>query len=1138
MGRARHSRRGRGGTVFGPIFSILVVVFVFAVTLPSGSVGFMAMQGGAALAWMLGVAGILGGWAGSHEEAKPADRLFIGAMVLFLGWCGWQLVPLPESWAGFFWRGDAELWKRLSAGASGWTIAVDRFVSIHTLLLWSGLGVLSWGCSRQPKGSFSRAVVLFGLMWMGVLQSILGIFFLRSPTGRICGTFGSPDALGGLLAMTIPVTVGLLFSHIHWRERRGSSILHRLGYDWVVWRNVLLVAAFGIQGTALYFTGSRGAAFATLVAMVMLLVWLGRERPELRSRLWWIGLALLVVTVLFGIQGRRANLMERTFGQSGEFHQAKASRVEIWRSAFALCRNFPYGTGPGGTVLMLPMYQTGAYGRFRLDYAHNDFLQFWGDLGVVGFGALACVLGLVLRRGAGGCRKASENHVESAWWMRGAWAAVLAALFHAQVDFNLSGRPGIQVVFAILCGLLMGENPNDGEFAEIWKGKYRKRWLVRAAILLPICALAVHASLRAALAWRLHDGAAAALGLAVDEHLWFERPDVNPEDVLPVLEKATKLAPGFSKIHCTAAEAQLVRQDQQIQQAAKSILQSSGEEGTDVWNMEALLPSQESALRLAGLALRVEEMKGLESALKEANEAVRLAPWDALARLMRSKVWLRGHSRKMGDEEAALRARRDLELVTALYPLDAGILADACLALAMDAGDPETEEDLLEWGGRALEMDSSLGLTVLRAWRMARIPVSRMLEIPKLPFSFLWSLYTSLQKQNRESEAEDCLLALENSLDRQQPPDDSTLWTPALWKNWNILQAQYRLQIAAERIKRCLKAGDWEGLQRLSETRAKLRHDRFQIEWDRMGLSETSSPVLRRLRLREWEMKQGLFPEWLLEWNLLELESGMSAKWMQETLAEGILLDGISSENLKRLNACRSTMADAKFLEGVLDAKNMEANGKTAEALSRVELLLNSGTVPPRFLHRIGLWRASLLEREGQATAAVEAIQAAAMACSSDSDVKEAMERLGAASRDRLQDMEPQLNIGFRGDRLRLKQVYFSRETEGTNGLRMHLVWRFRGGLPPDLAMEVRIRDQEGRVLVKKNAIVDQETSAHFNRGNPIPGSQWTWTVLFPPKAEEGKRVEILLLSDDKLLISDEGLFYIELNMKKLPLIP
>ena len=72
---------------------------------------------------------------------------------------------------------------------------------------------------------------------------------------------------------------------------------------------------------------------------------------------------------------------------------------------------------------------------------------------------------------------------------------------------------------------------------------------------------------------------------------------------------------------------------------------------------------------------------------------------------------------------------------------------------------------------------------------------------------------------------------------------------------------------------------------------------------------------------------------------------------------------------------------------------------------------------------------------------------------------------------------------------------------------------------------------------MKKNVVLDQEMSAHFNRGNPIPGSQWTWTVLFPPKAEKGKRVEILLSSDNKLLISDEGLFYIELNMEKLPLI-
>ncbi len=1096
------------------------------------------MQGVAALAWMLGVMGVWGGNSQDPVESKSAGRVWGVSVGLLLGWCVIQLIPLPKSWAGVFWLGDTELLKWITVEARGWTIAVDRFVSLHTFLLWSGLGVLAWGCSRQSNGSSTRSFLLFGLMWIGILQSILGIFFLKAPTGRICGTFGSPDALGGLLAMTLPVTVGLLFSHIHWRERRGSSILHRLGYDWTVWRNVLFVAALGIQCTALYFTGSRGAAFGTLVAMSILLIWLGKERVELRSRLLLAGLALLGLMVVFGIQGQRANLMERTFGQSGEFQQAKASRIEIWQSAITLCTKFPFGTGPGGTVLMLPMFQTGAYGRFRLNYAHNDSLQFLGDLGLIGFGALVCALGVVLVRGVRGCRKNSQGRSESVWLIRGTWAAVLAALCHAQVEFNLSGRPAIQVAFAVLCGLLWGATVGGGVTVETPGGTVRRNWLVRVGVLLPICGLAVFCSARAAWAWRLHEGASAALGLALDEHLWFERPDVSLEEAPSVLEKAKELAPGFSKIHSTAAEAQLVWQDQRIQQAARDIVASSDENVPDGWLMDALLPAQEAALKMAGLALRVEERTTMEAALHEADEAVRLAPWDSMARLMRSKVLFRGHSRKLGDADAARRARNDLELVTSLYPLDAGVLADACLALSMSEDDPEIVEDLLHWGGRALEMDASLSLTVLRAWQRAQIPVDRMLDIPQLPFSFLWSLYTHLQKQNRDEEAGDCLLALENGLEREQPPSDSILWTEALWKNWNILRAQYRLQIAAERIKRCLRAGDWEGLHRLSETRATLRHDRFQIEWDRMGLSETSSPVLRRLRLREWEAKPGLFPEWILEWHLLELESGMSAKWTQETLVEVILMDGISSENLKRLNACRSTMADAKMLERLVDAKNAELVGKSAEALSILGAILNREQIPPRFHHRIWLWRAKLLERDGESTAAVEALQKAALICPSDLDILEAMERLGCAPQDDWSDLGPKLDIGFKGERLTLKQAYFSRETEGNKGLQLQLVWRFRGGLPPDLKIEVRIRGPQGQVLMRKNTLVDQEMLARFNRGNPIPGSQWTWTVPVPPKAEEGQRVEILLLSEDKLMTSDEGLSYVELNMKKLPLIP
>ena len=1136
MGRARHSRRGPRRTAFGLFYSILVVVIAFAVTIPMGSVGFSAMQGVAALAWMLGVAGILVGWARSHAETRPAERMMIMAMGLLLGWCGVQLIPLPESWAAIFWRGDAELWKKLSAGTTGWTMAVDRFVSVHTLLLWSGLGALFWGCSRQIRGRSLCSVLLLGLMGLGVLQSILGIFFLKTETGRICGTFGSPDALGGLLAMTLPVTMGLMFSNIHWRDRRGSSILHRLGYDWVIWRGILFAAVMGMQVTALYFTGSRGAAFSALAALSVLLIILGKERVEFRSRLFAAGAVLLVLMVLFGIQGRRANLMDRTFGKNWEFQQATVSRVEIWKSAVALCSGFPFGTGPGGTVLMLPMYQTGAYGRFRLDYAHNDSLQFLGDLGIVGFGALTCILGLVLSRGAGGCRRGAECHGESIWLMRGAWAAVLAALCHAQVDFNLSGRPGIQVVFVILCGLLWGSNPDRDDSAAKCVPPVR-HWLGKAGILLGICALAVVLSLRAAWAWRIHEGAVAALGLTQDAHLWFQRPDVRPEDAVSTLEKAVKMVPGFSKMHCAAAEAQLVWQDRRIQQAARDILATSEEDVPEVLPMDALLPAQEAALRQAGVALRLEEKKMIAVALEEANEAVRLSPWNAMARLLRSNVLFRGMSRKLLDEDAGIRARNDLELVTSLYPLDAGVLADACLALSLGEHTSTNRYELLKWGRRALEIDSSLSLTVLRAWQTAQIPVSLLLEIRPLPISFLWSFYSSLQKQNRDEEAGQCLRVLEKSIETERPPEASILWPPALWKKWNRQQARYRLQIAQERIKRCLRAGEWEKLSTLEETPVELRRNRFRVEWERMDMDETSSPVLRRLRLREWESAHGLLPEWRLEWNLLELEAGMPARWMQDSLVEEILMSGISPENQKRLMACRGTMVDARFLEQVLEAKNSESAGTTAEASARVEALLENELVPPRYFHRIWLWLALLLEKEGQTSGAVEAIQKAALACPSDPDVREAMNRLGCDSRDKLKDLVPKLDFGFRGEKCTLKTAYFTRETEDHDVLHLNLIWRFRGGLPSDLAMEVRIRGQEGRILMRRNTGVDQETSASFNRGNPIPGSLWTWTVPVPPAAEDGRRVEILLSSEGKPMVSDEGLSVLELNMEKLPLI-
>ena len=1141
MARFRHRRSSAGADGFANWFLAGALLLACAATIPLGSVGFLASRLVAAMAWTLGVAGIL--WSPPRDEGDPpsSNRLAAGAVAVLLGWCGWQLCPLPERWTAGVWRGEGELLRQIAADANGLSIALDRFVSLHTLLLWAGLGVLAWACSRQVRGRPLLPFALSGLVLLGVAQSILGIFVMKDPGGRICGTFGSPDALGGLLAMTLPLTLGLVLFLSNQRVLRGRSgfqwWLHRLGDDWRAWRGPVLWVALGIQWTALYFTGSMGASLAAGAAFGVLLVWQGRERPEFRGRLVAMGLVLAVLLVAVGLHGRSRNVLDRALGDSGEFQKSKDSRIEIWLAAAKLCHSFPWGTGPGGTAVALPMYQGGVHGRYRLDYAHNDTLQFLGDLGPAGFGALGILLGLVLWRGARASRGVPENGNSSVWLRRGAWVAVLAALGHVQVEFNLSARPGIQVVFAILCGVLWGARQEGGGRSGISFGPVgaKRRMGAFEKGILAVGAVAVLLSLAAAWAWRLHEGAVAAAGLAPDEHLWFRSPRFESAEALDALSRASRLAPGFSTPHLTRAEVRLALHDQQVRQTALSVMAASETDPADDAPLDAMSPAHEEALSLAGLALRVEEAERLHAALEDADAAVRLAPWDAMARLARGKILFRGSALKQFGADADSRGRRDVEIAVKLYPLDAGVLADACSVLARRPRQPGDLEDLLEWGSKALSMDASLAWTVLDSWRVGKVPVSRILGMSRLPISSLWSLYTLLDKQNRSEDARRCLVALDRCLAEARPPESSSLWNPSMWKRWSIQQAQYRIRLSNEWLKRHLREGDWEGLLSLAESRARFQQDRFQVELDKMELTGTASVVLRRLRLREWEASRGLSPEWTLEWGLLELEAGMPARQLQEPMAEVILMDGISAANLGRLRDCGGALADAPFLTGLLAAKDLEAAGQTKEAVSALTVLTDSGTVPARFVHRILLWQADLLRQAGDTAAAVEALREASLACPSDPDVAAALEHCGEASASELTHGGPDLDIGFKGGQLRLLHACVERDAEEARETALHLVWRFRGGLPPDLKMEVRIRGGEGRLLARKSVSVDKEESAKYNRGNPPVGSRWTWTIPLPPSAESGKRVEVFLLSAEKRLASDEGMVAIELNMEKLP---
>ena len=1113
----------------------------FAATIPLGSVGFLASRLVAALAWLVGTVGLV--WASPRggNDRPPRSRSATVAMALLAAWCGWQLLPLPGGWAGIVWRGDAALWAEIMAGTGGRSIALDRFVSLHAALLWAGLGILAWACSRRLRGRRAVETALQGLMALGVFQSILGIFILKAPGGRICGTFGSPNALGGLLAMTLPVTLGLVFFHSRHRALRGRTGFrwwaHRLGDSWRAWLRPVLWTAWGVQWMALYFTGSIGATLASAAACGILLVWQGKEHPESRRFLVAMGVALAVLMVGFGVHARRENVRDRLLGDSGEFQYSKASRVEIWRVAWRLCQAFPQGTGPGGTALGLPMYQTEAYGRYRLDYAHNDTLQFLGDLGLPGFAPLMFLLGLTVWRGAKASRRTPGPEDDPVWLIRGAWLAMIAALLHAQVEFNLSARPGVQVAFAILCGILWGApaTPSLGSENPGAPGRTGPRIGIRKLALSILGMAAIGLSLSAAGAWLLHEGVAAAAGLPLDEYLWFRRPTLDPGEVSDAMRRACRLAPGSSTLRRTSAETRIALHRSRVQAAARARLSPEGADLASDAPLDPLVPAHELALAQAVQELRREEVEMLREALADADSAVCLAPWDASARLVRGKILLRGSALASFGPDAETRGRRDLEMAVGLYPMDAGVLAGACSALSRGADSDQDVERLLDWGSRALALDASLAWTVLEAWWAGHVRVSRVLELPRLPVAVLWNLYTRLDKLDRAEDARRCLVAMERRLEADRPPESSLLWPPSKWKRWNIQQAQCRIRLAGEWLKRNLREGDWKGVETSATSRAKARHERFQVELDRMELSGVASKVLRRLRLREWAATGGLSPEWTLEWMLLELEAATPIRQIQDPLAEMILLDGLDPGSLGRLRACRSALAESPFLMALLAAQEAESSGRLEEAAATLASSLDAGLVPGRLVHRAWLWRSRLLRRAGREPEAEAALRAAAQACSSDPDVEAALVESGQESGTDLARGQPALNLGFMGGRLLLKQACLENMGERTKEAKLHLRWRFLGGLPPDLRMDVLIRDEDGRARVRKAAAVDQEVAAKFNRGHPPAGSSWIWTIPLSSFEAQGRRVEVRLLAAGKLLPSDDGLAVVELNMDQLP---
>jgi hypothetical protein len=239
----------------------------------------------------------------------------------------------------------------------------------------------------------------------------------RLESARAFGAFATPAALGGFLALTLPITVALAFAS---RGRRRAA-----------WTGLALLEIAGLLAAA-SATAAGALALATLLAA---LAWLGGRRRLVVA-------AFASIVLVAGVAVQRGGIVVRWDDPAGPWKLRSGN----WRAAWEMAADHPWlGVGPGGFAELYPAYRRPGDNETR--HAHDLPLELAAELGwpaaagVTGMFFWVFIGPLFLERRAGPP------------WRRGVAVALAAFALQNLADFT-AFMPSLLWIAALLRGLM------------------------------------------------------------------------------------------------------------------------------------------------------------------------------------------------------------------------------------------------------------------------------------------------------------------------------------------------------------------------------------------------------------------------------------------------------------------------------------------------------------------------------------------------------------------------------------------------------------------------------------------------------------------------------------------------------------
>jgi O-antigen ligase len=302
-----------------------------------------------------------------------------------------------------------------------------------------------------------RTITIFGflLAMFGLTQSFTSdgtrVYWVRQlAQSTAFGPFINRHHFAGYMELAIALPLGLLFSGAIESYKRPL-------YAFVVM----------MMGVALILTNSRGGIISLAAEILFLVVVAtpglrgGERRPRaqrIRSALVRAGLAFGLIAVLIGatIAVGGSDVFTRFLGTPNAADPT-TGRAHFWSVTLDVIRAYPLvGSGLGSFGVIYTRYDS-LNGFYRLEQAHNDYLQTLADGGLLG--GLLGIAFLVILFGKGFARRETDDKFRRGV-ATGALAGCFAVLIHSFFDFTLHTTANA-LLFLILAALATQDSRVD-----------------------------------------------------------------------------------------------------------------------------------------------------------------------------------------------------------------------------------------------------------------------------------------------------------------------------------------------------------------------------------------------------------------------------------------------------------------------------------------------------------------------------------------------------------------------------------------------------------------------------------------------------------------------------------------------------